>query len=348
MFVHQISPYVFKISDSLAIQWYGLSFFLSFICSFLLLHWMLSRQKNQFPKANVGQFLIFSMISTLFFSRLGYCLFYSPDLFLKFQSEAPFWAPFAVNEGGLSFFGGLIGLIVCSTIYAVHFKISRLYLYDLVALCIPVSLFWNRLASFMTGEMIGKISPPQFPLSVKFPQEILYWPHRSPEKIQDIAKLIDPSHFTSEQNITAASSDMTEIHLQSLYHLLDKIRSGNWELLNQLTPYLSERYPTQIFSALLEGFLLFFILFVAWYRPRKSGVISSLFLILFSAFYFSLEFFRELDLSDELLLGQLTMGQILSMFTFFIGLLSLFIWGRRETLPIPGWGRAQSVKLHRR
>ena len=82
------------------------------------------------------------------------------------------------------------------------------------------------------------------------------------------------------------------------------------------------RHPSQIYEALFEGLILFLILNLLIKKNllQKPGIISSYFLILYSFFRFLLEFFREPDIQLGYLVFQMTMGQILSIFLFFIGI----------------------------
>ena len=91
------------------------------------------------------------------------------------------------------------------------------------------------------------------------------------------------------------------------------------------------RHPSQLYEFLLEGVVLFTVLWVLKDRISRSGVLTSLFLILYGIFRFTLEFFREPDVQVGYILGPFTMGQVLSASMVVVGTLILFI---RKRLPV--------------
>ena len=352
--VHDLSPILFRIYGDIAVHWYGLSYVLGFFCAYILIRWISIRQKQGLTPKLVGDFVLFSAIGVLIGGRLGYCLFYSPDLFLKFRPEFPFWGVFALSEGGMSSHGGMIGLVIVCTLFAISHGISRLYLYDLAALVGPVGIFFGRVANYINGELLGRPSPPDFPFGVKFPTEILYWPEQDPVRLGQLATVIEKVPGWSAEMWTTATqqfqtdSGSRETLFRGLEQILEAIQSGNVAVKNAIAPLLVERYPSQLFAAVGEGLLLFAILFILWRRPRKPGVISSCFLVFYSIVRIVDEHFRLPDAHLGFQLLELSRGQWLSIGMLFIGLALLFMWGRREALPVMGWGRGQNVKIHRR
>lgn len=352
--VHNLSPIALHVYGDLAIRWYGLSYILGFIFAYILIRWMSIRQKQGLTPALLGDFISYGAIGVLVGGRLGYCLFYSPDLFLKFKAEVPFWGVLAINEGGMASHGGMIGLVVACTLFAIKHGMNRLYLYDLVALVGPVGIFFGRLANFVNGELVGRPCPAEFPLAVKFPTDINLWPTQSPERLADLTGLIETlpgwnkgAWLEAIDQLRAQSTAREKIY-SGLGQMIDSIQAGNISLQNALEPYLEPRYPSQLFGALGEGLILFLILFIVWRKPRKPGVVGALFLVLYSIARIAGEQFRMPDAHIGLQLFDLTRGQWLSLGMLAIGLVLLFIWGRRETLPLPGWARSQNLKIHRR
>lgn len=351
MYVHEMSPYILQFSENFGVQWYGFSFMLSFFFAYIFIRWMVYRQRFQLQPLQVGDFVMVSFVGALIGARLGYCLLYDPNLFLMFRNEFPYWGPLAISEGGLSSYGGILGLLVASTIFALRLGVSRLYLYDLIAVTAPVTLFFGRLANFINGELIGRVAPEGSHFAVKFPSEILSWPLTAVDKLKSLAPVsetlfkMNSEAWISTVDQMATDENAKQTVAQALVHV---VHSRSTEMVEALTPYLEPRYPVQIYAALAEGLVLFLILFIFWYRPRISGAVSSTFLVLYSMIYFALEQFREPDVHLGLGWLDLTRGQFLSIFAFIIGLVLMFLWGRRETLSVSGWGRGQSVKLHRR
>lgn len=343
MHFHDISPYLWRISDAFIIQWNGLSYMLSLVISFVFMSWMSYRQRSELGQRRVWDFLIVCAIAALVGGRLGYCFFYAPELFLRFKSEFPFWGVLAVGEGGMSSFGGILGLAVGATLFAIRTGVSRLYLYDLIAVTAPIGIFLGRIANFFTGEFIGKPAPLDLPYTVKFPTEILYWPQNDPSKLIELSRAVekiglDPEKWTESQ---------ATIH-EGLNQILNGLYSGVEGIRQVLEPLLVPRYPVQLYGALLEGALLFLFLFFFWMKPRRPGVVASTFLVLYSGIRIFVDSFRMVDPTMGLDAFGLARGQWLALVCLVIGLILLFVWGRRETLLSVGWSRGHSVKLHRR
>ena len=354
MYIHDLSPFIWRFSDDFGIRWYGFSFMLSFFFSYLFIRWMVYRQRSELQPLQVADFVLVCLAGALIGARLGYCCFYALDLFIKFKPEFPYWGVLAINEGGMSSFGGLLGLFIASTVFALRFGISRIYLYDLLAVTVPVGIFFGRIANFINGELIGKEAPAGSPFSVKFPTEILQWPISSPEKLEQLAPVATKITGTTAENWSTMVANVAtdEANRQSitdfLLSIVHLIQDKNYEVTESLSPYLLNRHPVQLYGALGEGLFLFLFLFIFWFRPRKTGVISATGLMLYAVIYFILENYREMDPSMGLDIFGLTRGQLLSILVFITGILLSFIWGRRETLSVSGWGRGHSVKLHRR
>lgn len=356
--LHDLSPTIFHITDGLAVHWYGLSYVLGFTLSYILIAWMASRQRLELKPSMVGDLVAYGAIGVILGGRIGYCLFYSPELFLMFKSEFPFWGVFALNEGGMSSHGGMIGLFLATTIYAYQKNIGRLYLYDLIALAGSLAIFFGRVANFINGELIGRVAPAAFPYAVKFPTEIYLWLSRNPERLNDLTPLIEKlgqmpkSQWFAALETFRTSTESKKIVTSQLRFIIEGWQNQSlpdldfWR--NQFENLLSPRYPSQLIAAFSEGLILFLILFFFWRRPRKSGLVSALFLTLYSIARIGDEFFREPDVHLGYQFLDLTRGQWLSVGSLVIGLLLLFIISRESSLASPGWSRGQHVKIHRR
>lgn len=353
MHFHDTSPYLFQISDGLGIQWNGLSFMLALILSSIFMSWMVYRQRSELTQKRVGSFVMTCAIGALVGGRVGYCLFYSPILFLKFKADFPFWGVLALNEGGLSSFGSILGLTVGATVFAIRTGVGRLYLYDLMAITAPITIFFSRAANYMTGEFIGRPAPNEVPFAVKFPTEIFYWPQSDTQKLESLAPAAEKIGMPAEQWTNLISQYPTQVEAQGQLHeglakIVASVQQGSAEIRSILEPLLVARHPVQIYQAVIEGALLFFVLMILWYKPRRPGVVAATFLVLYSGIRIYLEYYRMPDPLAGMDAMNLDRTQWLAIVSLVIGLISLFIWGRRETLPSPGWGRGHSVKLHRR
>lgn len=144
------------------IRWYSLAYIAG-----LLLGWRYIRLLAKWPPArlharDIDDFLVWATLGVILGGRLGYILFYNGDYFLA--------NPLAVIEvwkGGMSFHGGLLGVITATLIFCRRRRISLLVFGDLVAAAAPIGLFLGRLANFVNGELFGRVT--DAPWGVVFP-----------------------------------------------------------------------------------------------------------------------------------------------------------------------------------
>ncbi|WP_413288504.1 prolipoprotein diacylglyceryl transferase [Bdellovibrio sp. HCB337] len=353
MYVHDLNPFAIQFSEHFGIRWYGLSYMIGFICAYLLIRWLTSRQRAGLNPNMVGDFITYVAIGTLVGGRLGYVIFYSPDLFLKFKGDFPFWGVFAINEGGMASHGGMIGIVLACLFFARRHGVNFLYLLDLVSVSGPIGVFFGRIANFINGELVGRPAPDDFPLSVKFPQDILNWPTADFAKLSSLTSVVDKVNINSEQWLEMLQKfEFDTVTRSQVYDALAKvvteIQNGNSAVKESLAPLLVARYPSQLFAAFGEGLLLFLILFFLWRKGRKPGFIAATFIVLYSLVRILDEYFRMPDAAIGYQWLGLTRGQWLSVGMFFIGISMMFLWMRSNSLNIPGWNRGHSIRLGRK
>jgi len=353
MYVHDLNPFAIQFSENFGIRWYGLSYMLGFICAYLLIRWLTYRQRAGLNPNMVGDFITYVAIGTLVGGRLGYVIFYAPDLFLKFKGDFPFWGVFAVNEGGMASHGGMIGIVIACILFARRYGVNFLYLLDLVSVAGPIGVFFGRIANFINGELVGRPSPEDFPLSVKFPQDILNWPNTDFNKLSSLGNVVDKMGISHEQ----WTSQLEKYQLdtlskaqvyEALQNIVLEIQKGNTAVKEALAPLLTARYPSQLFAAVGEGLFLFVILFFLWRKGRKPGFIAASFIILYALVRIGDEYFRMPDIQIGYQWLGLTRGQWLSVGMFVIGVSMMFLWMRSNSLNIPGWNRGHSIRLGRK
>lgn len=342
--VHTLDPFLWQISGNFGIRWYGMAYLAGFVCAFYLIYKMVIRNKAQIPLRLVSDFITYCAIGILVGGRVGYVLFYSPDLLWQFKSEIPFWGLLAVNEGGMASHGGMIGLVIACVLFARAHRLNTLHLFDWVALCGPIGIFFGRIANFINGELVGRPCDPKFPLGVKFPSDIYLWPSQSPGKLTDLAPVVEKLGINREtwfslldkspSNYTAQVS----VH-ETLTRIVTAIQEGNMAVTDALAPLLVLRHPSQLYAAASEGLLLFLLLAGVWYKPRNPGVVSACFIIFYAIIRIVDEQFRMPDVQIGFDYFGLTRGQWLSAVMLLIGLVLLFFWGRRLSQPMGGWGR---------
>jgi phosphatidylglycerol:prolipoprotein diacylglycerol transferase len=353
MYVHDLDPFAIQFSEDFGIRWYGLSYMLGFLCAYLLIRWLTYRQRAGLTASMVGDFITYVAVGTLVGGRLGYVIFYAPDLFLKFKGDFPFWGVFAVNEGGMASHGGMIGIVLGCLLFARRYGVHSLYLLDLVSVTGPIGVFFGRIANFINGELVGRPAPADFPFPVKFPQDVVNWPTLEPEKLKGLADVVDKMGLSREQWAEwLGKMQLDPIARSQIYDTINKmisqIQNGNTQVRDALAPMLVARYPSQLFAALGEGLFLFLFLFFLWRKGRKPGFIAASFIILYSLVRISDEYFRMPDIQIGFQWLGLTRGQWLSIAMFFIGLCMMFLWNRSASLNIPGWSRGHSIRLGRK
>lgn len=191
--------------------------------------------------------------------RMGYVLFYNFGQFL----DNPLWL-FAVWEGGMSFHGGLIGVLVVLWLFGRKYQKTFLQMGDFVAPLVPIGLGAGRVGNFIGGELWGRTTDVSW--GVVFP------------------------------------------------------RAGD----------AVARHPSQLYEALLEGVVMFVILWVYSAKPRPRMAVSGLFLLLYGAFRSFVELFREPDAHlGYVAFGWVTQGQLLSLPMIVAGAV-LLVWAYRR------------------
>lgn len=351
--VHDLDPFALQISGDFGIRWYGLSYMVGFICAYFVIQWLVQKQRAGMNAQMVGDFITYGAIGTLVGGRLGYCLFYAPDLFLKFKPDFPFWGVLAVNEGGMASHGGMIGIVVACILFARRYSVNALYLFDLVAVAGPIGIFFGRIANFINGELVGRPCSPDFPLAVKFPQDIEMWPSNQFAKLPDLATVTEKIGIPREQWLELVDKFRFDAAArEQVYGTLKKIvveiQNGNIPAKEAIEPLLTPRHPSQLYAAFGEGLLLFLVLFFLWRKPRKPGFIGAVFIMLYALVRIVDEHFRMPDAHIGLQAMDLSRGQWLSIGMFVIGLILMFVWSRAGSLPIQGWSRGHSIRLNRK
>jgi phosphatidylglycerol:prolipoprotein diacylglycerol transferase len=234
--------------------------------------------------------------------RIGYVLFYKPQMLREPLSILRVW------EGGMASHGGMIGILLLTLYYARRHKFSWMNLGDALVIAAPIGLFFGRCANFINGELYGR--PTNVAWAMQFPKELLESPAEADQAVA-LATKIDPSLIDPELVIQAAR------HNSSLTDLMRGI----------LTP----RHPSQLYEAFFEGIVLFAILWLVRTRTRPpNGVLTGVFFICYAIFRIIVENFRE---PDAPLVGVFTRGQFLSFFLIAIGLGFIVVARMRPAFP---------------
>ncbi len=137
----------------LVIRWYALAYLAGFIIGWRYCLY-LARQNTKGPAAELyDEFLTWAVIGVVLGGRIGYILFYQPDYYFSHPTEmAEVW------HGGMSFHGGMLGVIAAAWLFTNRHKMSFFAFTDILACVTPIGLFLGRLANFVNGELYGRVT----------------------------------------------------------------------------------------------------------------------------------------------------------------------------------------------
>ena len=144
------------------IRWYSMAYILAFLLGQYLIKFFNKRIKSTITDKILDDFLIWSIIGVILGGRIGYIFFYQIDTFLN----NPLYL-FYIWKGGMSFHGGLIGMIFSIFLFTKKKDLDFFLLSDYISLVAPIGLFFGRLANFINIELIGRVT--EFPLAIIYP-----------------------------------------------------------------------------------------------------------------------------------------------------------------------------------
>ena len=241
-----IDPVIVQLGP-LAIRWYALAYIAGIVIGWRLLRRLVLSPPEVATELHADDFVSWATLGIVLGGRLGYCLFYQPEVYL-----ADPLGILRVWSGGMSFHGGMLGVAIATIWFCRKNAISLLGFADRVAVCVPIGLGLGRVANFINGELWGRPASEAVPWAMVFP--------RDPEQLP--------------------------------------------------------RHPSQFYQALMEGLLLFILMFVLSRREpirARFGTLTGVFLIGYALARITGEFFREPDAFLGFLAFGATMGQLLSI-----------------------------------
>lgn len=295
-YVHDLDPVLLPITEALQIRWYGLAYLAGFLAGYLLLRRLAKRGLWVLDADKVGDFIAALALFGVFLGgRLGYILMYQiPEAGWQGLRDDPMMV-LRIWEGGMASHGGILGIVIFTWFYARKHKVSWTGLGDGVCVVAPIGLFCGRVANFINGELYGRVAE-GLPWGVKFPLSLAHQRAEIQSAAWHAASQVDPGLSRAD----------------SLEQLIAAGRS-NPEVLEVLGNFIRVRHPSQIYEALLEGLLLFLILWGVRVRWRKAphGTITALFFGLYAVLRIFGEQFRE---PDAAMVWVFTKGQFFSLF----------------------------------
>jgi phosphatidylglycerol:prolipoprotein diacylglycerol transferase len=301
LYLHRLSPFLieFGSGSGIGVRWYGLSYVLSFLVANALLVRLARRGLAPLAPEKVGDFITWAaLFGVLLGGRLGYVLLYDlPRLLSEPLSALRVW------EGGMASHGGILGLVFFTLYYARANRVSWTGIGDALVCVAPPGIFLVRIANFINGELYGRET--KMPWAVQFPTEL----NESPSLLEG----------TPYANLQPDA-------------VLHQLRAGSGPdlagLENALRDVLPPRHPSQIYEALLEGALLFAILWTLRTRFRlPTGVVTGAFFVCYALLRIAGEQFRQ---PEDFNFG-LPRGVFLSLFLILIGAgFAFFGWRRGD------------------
>ncbi|MEM6553274.1 MAG: prolipoprotein diacylglyceryl transferase [Planctomycetota bacterium] len=332
--VHDLDPFLLRLTSWIGIRWYGLAYLAGFAIGYWLLRRIAKTGQTPLTPDRVPDLVVCIVVGVLVGGRLGYVVFYEPALFITWNSSRfPWWGLPAINWGGMASHGGMIGGIVACIWFGRRRKMPSLHLIDLMAIGAPLGLFLGRVTNFINGELFGRECKPDFALAVKFPEEMKEWP---------VERLLEA------QYAYLAASGARETVRPEFFdnYAIEQIQLGNTAMVDAIAPLLTPRHPSQLYAAVLEGLVVFAVLFWLYRKPRTAGVIGGAFGITYGLMRIVNEFFRRPDLQlldDEFQATReaigfgISRGQWLSVLLIAAGVTLLIIARKRGGDPLGGW-----------
>lgn len=256
MYIHNLDPIIINFGF-LEIRWYSLAYIFGIFLGFYYAKYLIKKfwYKENINVQVLDNFLIYLILGIILGGRLGYILFYNFYYYYQNPLEILFlW------RGGMSFHGGVIGVLIASLIFAKKNNVKILVLTDIVVCATPIGIFLGRIANFINGELYGKKTFSDY--GVIFPK-------------------ID----------------------------------------------MEPRHPSQLYEAILEGLILFFLLNIILKLKKKlfNGELSCYFLIFYSIFRIISELFREPDKHIGYIIFNISLGTIISFSFLIFGIIAFKI-----------------------
>jgi phosphatidylglycerol---prolipoprotein diacylglyceryl transferase len=325
VWLHNLSPILVELGP-VPIRWYGLSYLAGFFVAYLMVRRVCRVGVSTLQPQHAADLVVAIAIGIVLGGRLGYVLFYKPEMLWAFSSDIPYWDVLAINKGGMASHGGMIGALLGCLFFAKRHKHDFFYLADLFAFTAPLGVFFGRVANFINGELLGRPCDANFPLAVKFPQELL---DADPALLNEIYMALPPP-----------GSIVPGLVSWDSWTVIELIQGGNAMVSHAVEPFLTARHPSQLYAGVMEGLVVLAVLAVIWTKPRKPGVIAGVCSMVYAVMRIANEFFRMPDahlIDKEFATLHITRGQWLSALLFIGGAVLLIVAMKSKSAAVGGW-----------
>ena len=313
-YVHQLDPIIFELGRGIALRWYGLAYLAGFLAGYVLLKHLAERKLWVLAPEKTADFIAAAALLGVFVGgRLGYVFFY--------QIPRDGWESIArdplmilrVWEGGMASHGGILGVAIFTFFYARKHKVSWTGLGDGIAVVAPIGLLCGRIANFINGELYGRVAN-GVAWAVKFPEAFINPKLPESTRFDEAMQAAIDADDRLLESINGLPAAMNE---QYFFHKLVEANRESDAVTDAISPYLEPRHPSQIYEGLLEGAVLFAILWLVRVKFPKApdGLLTGLFFGLYATFRIIAEQYREPD-AAWVIEGLLTQGQFLSLFMY--------------------------------
>ncbi len=146
-----------------AIRWYALAYITGLMLGWTYVKRLVRHPPYAMKEIDVDDFLVWATLGVVLGGRTGYVLFYKPDFYFSHPLEI-----FKLWRGGMSFHGGLLGVVTAIVLFSRQRKLNLFAVGDVVCCAVPIGLFFGRLANFVNGELFGRVAP-DVPWAMVFP-----------------------------------------------------------------------------------------------------------------------------------------------------------------------------------
>ena len=152
----EIDPVLIQLGP-FAIRWYALAYIAGLVIGWQVMRRVCAEPPKILSPLKIDDFLLWAALGVILGGRIGYVLFYKPGFYIEHPLAA-----LTLWEGGMSFHGGLLGVVAAILLFAMRNKADPFMLSDLVAIVAPLGLFFGRLANFINGELWGRVTDVQW------------------------------------------------------------------------------------------------------------------------------------------------------------------------------------------